>query len=86
MSDFTVNGTIEDIECFQAPEKVVLTIRPSQHQVLYIEFRGSRTKKAIAYSKGEHVEIPITYEGRRSKTGTSYNNIVGKSIKRYQPK
>jgi hypothetical protein len=82
---FKVNGIIEDITCHQSPEKIVMTIRPNKHQQLFVEFRGARTKKAVHYKKGQHVEIPIEYEGRKAKSGKPFNNIVGKSIKIHQP-
>lgn len=76
-----VKGTIEKIDMHLMPEKIVVSLRPDPYQLLFVEFRASRTKIIAPFKESQQVIISVVYEGKVSKLGKQYNNIVGRSAR-----
>lgn len=79
----TITGAIHKVEYMEcASKKVLLTVKPNEHETVYVELRGKRTGLASSLKIGLQAQIEVEFDGRRSKIyNKHYNNIVGKSIK-----
>lgn len=78
------SGTIENVEFSSTPEKAIVSLRLSPHELMFIEFLAKRSSYVVNYKQGDEVTIGVAFDGRRSKsTKKHYNNIVGRSIKPY---
>lgn len=78
----TIIGTIETIQYYSNyTGKVVLTIRPDEHQTAYIELRGKRAILANKLTKGCRAKVDFVFCGKKAKTTKQhYNNLVGRNV------
>lgn len=78
-----IEGTIEAIvtENNNGKDKKVLTIQSGRNNTIYVEFQGKMMHTLNGYSEGQRVEVRVRFNGKTSKLGRRYNNIIGKSIK-----
>lgn len=76
-----VKGTIEKIDMYVSPEKIVVHIRIDPYQLTFIEFRGSRTKIIAPFKESQQVIISYIHDGKISKIGKTYPNLVGRSAR-----
>lgn len=77
-----LQGTIEEIvqENNNGHDKLVVTLQAGRNNKVFIEFQGKYRKLLDGYSEGQRVEIRVRFNGKVSKLGRRYNNIIAKSI------
>lgn len=88
MDEKTYTGNIKQIELLQSTlgyDKKVVTIEQAFQRHAYIEFRSQRAMKQLEeFTEGDYVAITAWTEGKRSRLGQHYNNIIAKYINRVQ--
>lgn len=78
-----ISGTIEKIitESNNGRDKKVVTLQAGRNNILFVEFQGKMMDKLKPFEDGDRVEIRLRFNGKTSKLGRNYNNLIGKSIK-----
>ena len=81
-----IEGTIDDIttENNNGSEKKVITLKAGRSNTLFVEFQGNKVNLLDGFIKGDRVIIKPRYNGKVSKIGRKYNNIIGKTIKKLE--
>lgn len=69
------------IENNNGHDKKVITVSTADDQVLFVEFQGKARKLVREIIPQDKVRIRFKFNGKVSKIGRKYNNIIGKSIK-----
>lgn len=79
-----LSGKIEKIEdaSLHPHDKKVVTVVNIKNKI-FVEFRGpSMLKMLEPYSENDNVIIDFNVEGKISKLGVKYNNIVARTIQK----
>lgn len=78
-----IKGTVEAIEKENnnGHDKKILTVKVGRNNVVFVEFQGNKINILNNISAGQKVVIKFRFNGKISKMGRRYNNIIGKSIK-----
>lgn len=61
--------------------KKVLTLALGKRGLMFIEFQGRSRCEVDGLKCGQKVSVKIVFNGKTSRLGRRYNNIIGKSIK-----
>lgn len=79
-----IEGTIVEIanENNNGRDKKVMTLNAGRNNILFIEFQGRMTEEADKFKADQHVKIRIRFNGKVSKLGRRYNNLIAKSIQK----
>lgn len=77
-----INGSIAEIatENNNGRDKKVIEVHAGRNNVVFVEFQGKMMNKVNEFSNGDKVNIKFRFNGKVSKLGRRYNNIIGKSI------
>ncbi|MCB0448454.1 MAG: hypothetical protein KDD03_13285 [Gelidibacter sp.] len=75
-------GKIEAIEdkSFNKKVKNLLTLKSIDNQTAFIEFRGVLKNVIEKFRVGDQIEVALSFDGKKSNSGTHYNNLVAKSV------
>ena len=78
-----VRGTIQSVEAENnnGREKKVVTLAMGRSDKIFIEFQGRAGELVSSSMIDKNVSVRIVFNGKVSKLGRRYNNILGKSIK-----
>lgn len=82
---FQIYGIIQSIDTEDNNGKIkkVVTLKAGNSNLLFIEFQGKTQQYLSKYKTNDKVLIDFRYNGKQSKLGRKYNNIIAKNIKRY---
>lgn len=75
-------GVIEKIltECKNGSLKKTIELRIAQKQLAFFEFQGRYAQKLHDIKQGDSVKLYFEFNGKTSKRGVSFNNLIGKNI------
>jgi hypothetical protein len=62
-------------------EKKILSGTYGESEKVFIEFQGKHQKKLKTFKQGDSVWVMFRFNGKVSKIGRRYNNLIGISIK-----
>lgn len=61
----------------------ILTLQINEKESAFVQFRKVLKKFIVGLSVGDTVQVPVVFEGKMSsRSGTMYNNLVAKSLKK----
>lgn len=70
-----------DLENNNGNDKKVVTLVVENNEICFVEFQNRNIKKLTSIEVGEIVSIIIKFNGKISRLGRKYNNLVAKSIR-----
>lgn len=79
--DFKV-GKIEEINTVHHNDTVkrIVKLRIEEKQYAFFEFQGRNVEKLKGFMKGNQVKLYFEFNGKTSRLGAYYNNLIGKHI------
>ena len=77
-----LTGTIQTItqENNNGKDKKIVTLNAGRNNILFIEFQGKMMNVLENFRENQQVKIRLRFNGKISKLGRRYNNLIGKSI------
>lgn len=75
-------GVIDRIltECKNGSLKRTVELRIDKKQLAFFEFQGRYAEKLRDLKQGDSVKLYFEFNGKTSKRGVSFNNLIGKNI------
>lgn len=79
--DFQV-GKIEEIKSINHNNscKRIVQLRIKEKAYAFFEFQGRSVDKLKGFKKGDDVKLYFEFNGKTSRLGAYYNNLIGKTI------
>lgn len=63
-------------------DKKVVTLNAGRNNTLFVEFQGKMAQRLKGFNTGDRARIKIRFNGKVSKLGRRYNNLIAKEINR----